>query len=64
MKLLKDYDYTIEHYLGRANVMTNVVSRKAMGSLAYVRTIYYPLLVALRDMKVRLEMGLHQVREV
>lgn len=46
MKLLKDYDYTIEYHLDRANVMVDTLSRK---------TIYYPLLFALREIRVILD---------
>lgn len=36
--------------------MVDAFSRKAMGSLVYVQTIYYLLLLALRKMRVRLDM--------
>lgn len=38
MELLKDYDVTIQYHQGKAYVVANVLSRKAvsMGSLAYL----------------------------
>lgn len=36
MKLFKDYNCTIEYHLGRANIMVDAFSRKAIGSLTYV----------------------------
>lgn len=35
--------------------MANALSRKATRSLGYMQTIYYPLLVVLRDIGVKLE---------
>lgn len=55
MELLKDYDYTIEHHLGRANVVANALNRKVIGSLGYIQTIYYPLLETLTDMRIKLK---------
>lgn len=53
--LLKDYDYTIEYYLSKANIVANAFSKKTIGSLTYVHTIFYPLLYALRDIRVKLD---------
>ena len=37
MELLKDYDVTIQHYLGKASVMANALNRRAisMSRLAF-----------------------------
>ena len=39
MELLKDYDVTILHHLGKANVVEDALSKKAesMGSLAHLQ---------------------------
>ena len=36
LKLLKDYDYTIHYHPGKANVITDALSRNSMGSLAHI----------------------------
>ena len=33
IELLKDYDYTIEYHLGKANVVVDALSRRAMTDL-------------------------------
>ena len=38
MELLKDYDYSILYYLGKANVVAYALSRKSIGSLAHIST--------------------------
>ena len=45
MELLKDYDITILYDLGKANVVTNALSRKAgsMGSLDHLQVSRHPL---------------------
>ena len=39
MELLKDYDCTIDYHPGKANVVADALSRKYIGSLAYMQTI-------------------------
>ena len=56
MKLLKDYDCTIDYHPGKANVEANALSRKSTSSLAYMRTIQLPLMVELRELGVELRM--------
>ena len=36
LELLKDYDCTISYHPGKANVVTDALSRKSMGSLAHI----------------------------
>lgn len=36
MELPKDYDYSILYHLGKDNVVVDGLSKKSMGSLAYV----------------------------
>ena len=45
MVLLKDYDVNIQYHPGKANVLEDVVSRKAInrGSLAYLSVTKRPL---------------------
>ena len=33
MELIKDYDYVIDYHLGKANVVTDALSRKTMQTL-------------------------------
>lgn len=56
MKLLKDYDCIILYHPGKANVVTDALSRKFMGSLAHV-TVGRRLLV--RDIYGLGDMGIH-----
>lgn len=54
MKLLKDYNCTIDYHPSRDNAVANTLSRKATRSLGYIKTTYNPLLAALQDMRVKL----------
>ena len=36
MEYLKDYDFTLHHHLGKANVVADGLSRKSQGVLASV----------------------------
>ena len=36
MELLKDYDSSILYHQGKANVVADALSRKSVGSLAYI----------------------------
>ena len=56
MELLKDYDCTINYHPGKANVVADALSRKSIGSLAYMQTIQLPLMVELRELGVELRM--------
>lgn len=47
MKLLKNYDCITDYYLGKANVVADSLSRKAIGLLAHVWTMQLPLMVEL-----------------
>ena len=38
MELLKDYDYSILYYPGKANVVADTLRRKSAGSLAHIST--------------------------
>ena len=56
MELLKDYDCTIDYHPGKANVVADALSRKSIGSLAYMQTIQLQLMVELRELGVELRM--------
>ena len=56
MELLKDYDCTIDYHPDKANVVADALSRKSIGSLAYMQKIQLPLMVELRELGVELEM--------
>ncbi|VVA31186.1 PREDICTED: retrotransposon, partial [Prunus dulcis] len=58
LELIKDYDCTIEHHPGRANVVADALSRKSSGSVAYLQGRYVPLMVELR--KLRVELGVDE----
>ena len=54
MESLKDYDCTIEYYLGKANVVADTLSRKAGSSMAHLRVNYMGELIALRGLNADL----------
>ena len=37
IELLKDYDCIIQYHRGKANVVADALSKKSVGSLAYIR---------------------------
>ncbi|CAL9024931.1 unnamed protein product, partial [Prunus brigantina] len=51
LELIKDYDCTIEHHPGKANVVADALSRKSSGSIAYFRGRYVPLMVEMRKLR-------------
>ena len=56
MELLKNYDCTIDYHPGKANVVADALSRKSIGSLAYMQTVQLPLMVELCELGVELRM--------
>ncbi len=50
MELLKDYDCTIQYYLGKANVVVNTLSRKFSGSLAHISVERRPLIREIQEL--------------
>ena len=55
LKLIKDYDCTIEYHPGKANVVADALSRRPESSLSHMRSGYLPQLVDLRALGVILE---------
>ena len=55
LKLIKDYDCTIEYHPRKANVVADALSRQPESSLSHMRSGYLPLLVDLRVSGVILE---------
>ena len=53
--MIKDYDCTIEYHPGKANVVTDALSRRPKSSLSHMRSGYFPLLMDLRAVGVILE---------
>ena len=56
VKLIKDYQCTIEYHPRKANVVVDALSRKPMGSISHLKAVYFPRLVELRSLGVRLEL--------
>ena len=58
LELLKDYDLTISYHPGKANVVTDALSRKSAGNLATLLTTQKHILEDLR--KMRIEVQFHE----
>ena len=52
--MIKDYDCVIDYHPGKANVVTDVLSRKSSSSLAQVRAIQISLQNEMRSWPVEL----------
>ena len=50
MKLLKDYDHSIIYHLGKANVVTDALSRKSADSLAHISIERRPIIKELLEL--------------
>ena len=57
MELLKDYDFTLEYHLGKANVVADALSRKAGSSVAHLRVDHMDNFITLRGLNVDLQIG-------
>ncbi len=44
MKLLKDYNCTIQYHVEKANVVTDALSKKSFGSLVHISAVRKPLI--------------------
>ena len=55
LELIKDYDYTIEFHMGKANVVADALNRRPESSLSHMRSGYLSLLVDLRALGLILE---------
>ena len=56
MELIKDYDCSIHYHPGKANVVTDALSRKSAGSLACVQCASIECFNEMKKMNVRMEM--------
>ncbi|KAH9751681.1 Endonuclease [Citrus sinensis] len=54
IKLIKDYDCTIDYHPGKTNVVADALSRKSSSSIAHLRVKYMPLLIELRSLGIEL----------
>ena len=54
VKLIKDYDYTIEYHPEKANIVANVLSRKPTVSLASIKVVQLPLLLEFKELNAEL----------
>ena len=59
MKLIKDYDCTIEYHPEKANVVADALNRKPTMSLSYLRAVRVPLLSELRAVGIDLTVGIN-----
>ncbi|GAA0157983.1 hypothetical protein LIER_38560 [Lithospermum erythrorhizon] len=52
LELMKDYDLTINYYLGKANVVANALSKKSTGNLASLITSQRQILLDLESLHI------------
>ena len=57
IELLKDYDFTIEYHLRKANIVVDALSRKSSSNLSHIHSMRIPLLLELRALNVELAQG-------
>ena len=55
LELIKDYELIIEYHPGKDNVVAKALSRKSSTTLAYIRTVYVPLLVEMKALRINLD---------
>ena len=59
LELIKDYELIIEYHLGKANVVTDALSRKSSATLAHIRIAYVPLLMDIRALVINFDYDGH-----
>ncbi|EOY26510.1 DNA/RNA polymerases superfamily protein [Theobroma cacao] len=57
LELIKDYDLVIDYHPGKANVVTDALSRKSSSSLATLRSSYFPMLLEMKSLGIQLNNG-------
>ena len=57
MELIYDYDYIIEYYLGKANVVADALSRKSGARINHIRIVYLPILLSLHSTRTLFTLG-------
>ena len=57
--MIKDYDLIIDYHSGKANVVTDALSRKSSVTLAHIRTTYVPLLLDMKTLGLNLDYDVH-----
>ena len=55
MELIKDYDMVIDYHPGKANVVTDALSRKSFVMLAHICTVYVLLLLDMKTLGISLD---------
>ena len=55
LELIKDYDLVIDYHPRKANVIADALSRKSSVTLAYLHTVFVPLLLDKKIMRISLD---------
>ena len=53
--MIKDYDLVIDYHFGKVNVVADALSRKFFVMLAYICTVYVPLLLDVKTMEINMD---------
>ena len=53
--MIKNYDLIIDYHPGKANVVTDALSRKSSMTLAHIYIAYVPLLLDIKTLRISLD---------
>ena len=54
LKLINDYELIIEYHLEKANMVADALSRKSSATLSHICTVYVPLLIDMKTLRINL----------
>ena len=54
LELIKDYELIIEYHPRKANVVADALNWKCFATIAYICTVYVPLLIDMKTLRINL----------